>query len=235
MENQGKNQEASLAIVRSGEDSAPDPLAWLDAAEKYALEKFLDKRDNSVSSRLSAYSLLGPSVVEGMAAVYIKGGRTLSEIRSLYPQYSLGQIVYAAVDGNWHLRRTADIALTAQRAKIRAELAILEGMDLAADAVAVIKKMHGDSLQRYLASGNEKDLEGTSPVVVLRQLKEAAAVIAQLTGKDQVKRIAVTGSVSHVVASLPTAPPAAPDPGEESGILDAWAKVERGKMEKDQS
>ena len=226
-----ENPEKSLAVVPSGADNPPDPLEWLDAAERYAYDHFLRKRTDIITSRTSAYSVLAPSVVTQMEVLYIKGGKTLPEIRQLYKQFSLGQIVYAAVQENWHLKRAADVQITAQRAKIRAELAFFESMEVAADAVAAIRVLHGDNIARFIATRDVNELKDSNPLAVLRQLKEAAAVLAQLTGKDQVKRVAVSGNVTHSL-SLPMAPPAAA-PGEDSSTLRSWALTERAKLEKD--
>jgi hypothetical protein len=232
MESPKESPEKSLAVVPSGEDKPVDPLGWLDAAERYAYDHFLKKRQDPAAARTASYSVLAPSVVTQMEVLYIKGGKTLPEIRALYPQFSLGQVVNAAVQENFHLKRAADIQITAQRAKIRAELSFLEGMEMAADVMAAIRALHGDRIARFLATRDVNHLEGSSPIVVLRQLKEAAAVLAQLTGKDQVKRVAVSGNVTHSI-SLPTIPPPQPAPGEESSILQAWAATERAKLEKD--
>lgn len=220
--------EKSLQVVQSGVDKPPDALAWLDAAERYAYDHFLAHR----ALPGAQYAALAPSVTLGMEVLYVKGGKTLAEIRALFPQFRLAQVVHAAVDQSWHLKRAAAAALTAQRAAVRAELALHEGMELAADVMAAIRRLHGDAIARFLATGNADELDKSSPMAVLRQLKEAAEVLAKLTGKDQVRKVAVAGRIEHSVAALPTAAPAAP-PGQETGVLAAWALQERAKIEKD--
>jgi hypothetical protein len=224
-----KEENVLQAIpVKDVAKPAPDPLGWLNAAERHAYHYFLV---NMRKGGMETYPL-APSTTDGMRAVFIKGGKTLEEIRRLNKPFGMGQIVHAAVEGNWYQARLDDAALTMARAEVRAKLAAAEGAEMAADVIASIRRLHGDSIARYLQTGDISELSESSPITVARQLKEAADALARFTGQDQVRKVSGTLKVEHVGLTIPTSPPTEPAAGHAS-VLAGWAAAEKVKLEKD--
>lgn len=224
MSDEPNQNESSLVVA----EPATDPLACLDAAERYALTNFEAKMRRGGTETYP----LAPSTTDGMRALFIKGGKTLGEIRALNKQFSMGQIVHAAIEGQWFQARLDDANLTMARAAIRAKLAAAEGAEMAADVIASIRRLHGDAIARYLQTGDIGELAESSPIAVARQLKEAADALARFTGQDQVRRVSGTLKVEHTGLVIPTAPPVEP-PGGAASALAGWATAERSKIEKD--
>jgi len=183
MSNQPKNESLQL------EKSADSHLDWLRPAERYALDYFLEKKSRGESSSFP----LSDSVAEKIFNLFLHG-KTFAEIRALNPTISLGQLVYAAVQGDWNARREEWQSTAVERAKTRAVMAITEGVQLAADMMAAINKQHRDNLAKYLQTGDvtflapaQEGLKGATDRATITQLRELAALISTLTGQDNKK------------------------------------------------
>lgn len=211
---------------QSLEPAAEDPLAWLDQAERYAYDYF----NNKMRAGSSDTFPIAVGIAEQMMQLYLQG-RTLTEIRRLNPTFQLGQIVHAAVEGRWNLQREAYIALTVARAKSRAVVAAAEGIELAADMMASMKKLHGDNAARFLQTGNPKDLGSATALTTIKQLREVAEVLMKLTGQEQKKQVGGVVEVKHSgsVSSIPMQPMNV-EPSDAAKILAGWAAAEKKRQ-----
>jgi len=172
-------------------------------------------------------------VSENLFAVFLQG-RTLSEIRALRSEFGLGQIVHTAVANNWDTKARDYIALAGERAKARALITIAQGIDLAADMMGVMRKMHGDNMAMYMMTGDVTYLEKAdqTPAQAIKQLKEIVEALMKLTGQDQKRSIGGTIEVKH--SGLPIVPTAhLPLPEDtEADVLSIWATKEKEKIKK---
>jgi len=233
-ESQSPNQSLSVELLSPDQlkseqslELVVDPLDWLDSAERYAynyLEAKL-RRGNSDTYPIA------PDIADQMMQLYLQG-RTLAEIRRLNTPFSLGQIVHAAVEGNWYLQRDAYASLTVARAKARAVIAAAEGIELAADMMAALKRLHGDNVARYLQTGDPIYLGSATSISTIRQLKEIGEVLMKLTGQEQKKTMggSVELKVSGSVTTVPLSPIQILPPTEAAKILSAWADSEKKKL-----
>lgn len=228
--NENQTPEVQLVEQENRTDVAEpteDPLAWLEPAERFALDYFLENFQRGGSETYA----IAPSVAEGMLQLYLQG-RTLSEIRKLNKQFGLGQIVHAAIINHWREQRDAYAALAVARAKARAVLAAAEGVELAADIIAALRRQHGDNVSRYLQTGELSALGPATSMATIRQLKEVAEVLMRLTGQDQKRQVSGSLEVKHTgtVTTVPvTAPP--PSPVEtERKLLSDWAAAEKARI-----
>lgn len=211
---------------QSLEPAAEDPLAWLDQAERYAYDYFNNKMRAGASDTFP----IAIGIAEQLMQLYLQG-RTLTEIRQLNKNFQLGQIVHAAVEGRWNLQREAFIALTVARAKSRAVVAAAEGIELAADMMASMKKLHGDNAAHFLQTGNPKDLGSATALTTIKQLREVAEVLMKLTGQEQKKQFGGVVEVKHSgsVSSIPTQPMNV-EPSDAAKILAGWAATEKKRQ-----
>jgi hypothetical protein len=208
----------------------PDELSWLEPSERYAYN-YIEPRLRRGGS--DTYPL-APSISDGMFQLYLQG-RTLNEIRRINPQFSLGQIVHAAVEGHWNLQRDAWVALSMARAKARAVLAAADGVEMAADMMAAFRRLHGETVSKFLQSGRVEDLGTAININSIRQLKEISEILMRLTGQDQKKSLSGVVEVKHSggIITVPVTPPKVLDTTEASGTLAAWAAVQKKKIEDD--
>jgi len=142
--------------------------------------------------------------------------------------------VYAAAVNDWQSRRQEHLDLSVERAKVRALLAITEGVDIAADMMAALKKIHTDNISMYLMSGDLRHLnKGTgSPMQAIKQLRDITEVLMKLTGQDQKKN--VSGSIEVKHSGLPTIPSKKLeiDSTVEGNVLADWAAAEKARLKK---
>lgn len=244
MSEQSPNQSLSPSPSLTGELMAPgqqkseqreqqslepvvDPLNWLDSAERYAFNYFTSKLRSGSSDSYP----IAPSVAEQLLELYLQG-RTLAEIRKLNRQFSMGQIVHAAVEGCWNLQRDAYAALTVARAKARAVLAAAEGVELAADIMAALKRLHGDNIARYIQTQDPIHLGSATSYATIKQLKEISEVLMKLTGQEQKKTIGGTVEVKHSgsITTIPISPIQVVPQADAAKVLAEWAAVEKRKL-----
>ena len=179
----------NLAVKEEPEDK----LAWLNPAEKYALEYF---QSNYQKGGASTYSI-APSTQAQLFALYLNG-RSLGEIRKLnHPSFSLGQIVSAAVENDWYNERKIYQSGLMQAARERLQQIGCESVQFLSDSLSAAHKQHGEALQKYLVSGNPADL-GAFGVGSIRQYKEVAELLLKITGQEKTSTLNVKGTVEHV-------------------------------------
>ncbi len=192
-----------MPVASSDVAESDDPLAWLEEPERYAYDHFLANRNKRGQAETFA---LAPGVQAGMFELYLNG-TSLAQIRATFPQFGLGQIVHAAVEGRWNEHKASYITGLMSRAKDRAVQVAAESVNFIADAMAVAHKLHGDAFKKYLASGNPNDL-GAFSVGSPKQYRDWVETLMKVTGQDGQRRVAGTVKHEHVVRSIPTAAPA---------------------------
>jgi hypothetical protein len=173
-----------------------DKLSWLQPSEKFALSYF---RGNFQKGGASTYAI-APSVQANLFALYLNG-RSLEEIRKLnHPSFSLGQIVAAAVDGDWYSEKRTYQANLQQNARERLQQIACESANFLADSLAAAHKQHGEALQKYMVSGNPADL-GAFGIGGIRQYKEVLDLLLRATGQDKTTtaNLNVKGAIEHTV------------------------------------
>jgi hypothetical protein len=169
---------------------------------------------------------LSPDTAVGMFQLYLQG-RTLTDIRALNHQIGLGQIVYAAIEGDWYWRKKDHLDRLLSQAGDRALQAAAEGVNFIADAMAATRRLRGDQITKFLQSGDSKDL-GDFDIGSIAQFKTLAELLLKLTGQDQVKNVKVSGAIDHSVAEVLRSSPTTL--GNPAGILSAWAQEEAEKQ-----
>jgi hypothetical protein len=208
-----------------------DPLAWLAPAERYAYDYFLSKQGRGGSETYP----IAESACEGLFNLYLNG-KTLAEIRTYAKQFGFGQVVHAAVRGQWNLLRAAYMETVTARSQSRAKQGVAEAVEFTVDLMTALRTLHTDNIARYLQTRNPIDLGASTSMGVIRQLKELSEVLSKLTGQDQNKR--VSGTIKHevtgTVTTVPTAAPPPMAPGEAQAMLGAWAAdaTERQRRER---
>ena len=231
---ENKSESVELLPPKSAErqdvaaEAAPDPLAWLNAAERYAYD-YLAARLRKGGAETYP---LAPSVAESLYLLF-RQGKTLHEIWDLNRKWSFGQVVHAAVEGHWALRRSTEAATAVPRAKERAVLAAAEGIELTADMMAALSRLHRDNIARFIQSGNPEDLGPALSSTTLAQLGKLAELLMKLTGQEQTKKVAVTGEVRHTgtITTVPTKPPEPIAQGTAAATLAALGAAERARIE----
>lgn len=131
----------------------------------------------------------------------------MEEIRRLNPSLQLGEIVAAAIEGDWHRRRDEHLDDLLTQTALRVQQVTLETADFVCDLLSVANREHGDKLRRFLQSGNEAEL-GDFRITSLPALKMAIETLQKLTGQDRQSKVHIAGEVFHRqdnVSRVPTA------------------------------
>jgi len=186
--------ESAAGSQSNALEKADDKEFWLTPGEKYALQYFKTKFQKG---GIETYPL-APSTQAQLYTLFLNG-RTLSEIRQLNPQFGLGQIVDAAVNGNWYQEKLDYQANLLKAARERLQQIGSESVSFLADSLAAAHKQHGQALLRYLQSGNEADL-GAFGIGSIRQYKEVLELLLKATGqeKNSTTNLNIKGVVEHV-------------------------------------
>lgn len=210
----------SAPVARSVDaEPAPDPLAWLSPAERYAYDYFVARARKGGSETYP----LSPEVNASLFEVYLRG-RGVREIHALQKnRFSLGQVVHAAVEGEWPRRRQQLIEERLEEAKVRALQAATDGVEYVADGLAAAARLQRERVSRYLETGDPADL-GTADFSVA-SVQKLAETLLKLTGQDRVttQKTVHSGAVDH--RFVPVAPP----PTDPAATLASWAKEAAAK------
>lgn len=171
---------------------------WLSESEKYALDYF---KKNYCKGDVNSFPL-APSLQEKLFTLFLNG-KSFAEIRKINPNLSLGQIVFAAVDGKWNQQRQEYLATLLEKSRQRLQQVACEGVSFVADQLSAAHKMYGDNLQRYLQSGNPADLGGFG-VTTHKQYRDACELLLKLTGQDKQSTINNKGEILHTHVVSPS-------------------------------
>lgn len=161
------------------------PSPQLSEKEQYALDYHRNKREPS----------LAPVTQAQLFQLYLQG-HDCDEIRRLRPNFSLGQIVEARVEGQWDMRRQEHVQRLMRATQEKVAQTQLESVEYICNLVAAHHRLQGDKLKRFLMSGDPKDL-GDAGITSFKQYKEVLATLRELLKPaETVQR--VTGEVTHV-------------------------------------
>jgi hypothetical protein len=199
-------------------EEVEDKLAWLSESERYALDYFRATYQKNGSRTFP----LAQTLQEQLFSLYLNG-KSLSEIRALNPQLMLGQIVDAAITGDWHQLRQDYLNEIQNRASVRLKQIACESVDFLADQMATAHKLQGDALKRYLQTGNPADLGGYG-VGSIKQYKDVAELILKMTGQDKTSTLNIKGEISHTDRSVD---------GKQQSAGKTLAQLAKEKKEKD--
>jgi hypothetical protein len=177
-----------------------DPNEWLSDVEKSELELFRKNLCKGPSRNFP----VAQSTATQLFCLYLNG-KTLPEIQALNPTLSMGQIVYAAVEGNWYKHRLDYLARLPDKAKLRLQQIACEAVDFMGDQLAAAHKMHGEAIQKYLQSGNSDDL-GSFGINSIRQYREVLELLVKATGQNNTSTVNVKSEVVHSIAPSTEAP-----------------------------
>lgn len=198
-----------------------DATAWLTPGEAYAYEYFCSRLRRAGADTYP----IAQSVADQLAVQFLNG-RSLEEIRKSSPNFSMGQIVHAAVSNRWDLLRATYAETMLHRAKYRSMVAVSEAVDLAADMIAALRSKYGASIMVAMKEGKAADLP-------IRELREVSDILMKLTGQEQRKSVKIEGEVKHTgqVFSIPTEPPKPLPQQEAAKTLEAWVMEAKKKNE----
>jgi hypothetical protein len=160
-------------------------LDLLSPEERKAYKLYVQKGDPPLS----------PTVQMQLFELFLNGS-TCEEIIQLNPNFSLGMIVRARVEGLWDERRAKHIDHLFEHVRERVQQVQMESVMFTSDLLAGANKMFGDKLKKYLQTGDERELGGLR-IDTLKQYRDAVDLLMKLTGQD--KKVEVTGTTKTVV------------------------------------
>jgi len=161
------------------------PVERLSPEERKAYKLYVQKNDPP----------LAPGVQAQLYNLYLNGS-TCEEINRLNPNFSLGMIVRAKVEGLWDDRRDKHINELFESVRERVQQVQMESVVFTTDLLAGANKMFGDKLKRYLQTGDEREL-GDLRIDSLKQYRDAVDLLLKLTGQD--RKVEVSGQTKTVV------------------------------------
>lgn len=205
-------------------NSPPDPLAWLTQPEREAYDYFVAHRDTRAVPSSFA---LSPDVQVALFTLYLNG-RSLGEIRQqTHPSYGMGQIVHAAVTGDWETRKRQYLADLLTRSQERATQVSSEAINFVADSMSAAHILHGEALRKFMVTKDIKDL-GAFGIGSLKQYRDLVELLLKLSGQEGTIKAKVSGTVrhEHLHRSIPTAPPPPAIPGAAVALLGSWSAAE---------
>jgi hypothetical protein len=179
------SNEIVLATPTAVEVAPKDPLDALSPEEMKAYKAYLKKNDPPLAPRVQAE----------LFSLYINGSTT-EEIAKLNPNFSLGMVVRAKVDGLWDQRRDAHLDHLFSTVRDRVSQVQMESVVFTSDLLASANKMFGDKIKKYIQTGDEAEL-GTLKIDSLKQYRDAVELLLKLTGQD--KKIEVKGETKTTV------------------------------------
>ena len=133
---------------------------------------------------------------QGLFCLYLNG-KPLSEIAQLNSDHcNFGQVVHAAVEGDWFGHRKAYLNELLGNVRTRVQQVAAEGANFIADSLSAAHKEHGLALKRYLQTGDRKEL-GDFAIQNAAQYSNAITMLLKLTGAENNRNINITGNINH--------------------------------------
>jgi hypothetical protein len=117
-----------------------------------------------------------------MFELYLHGG-SCTQIEKQWRKYKLGAIVKAAIEYQWHEKRQEYLEHLHKDAVERGRQAVAESVGFTADLLAVAHKRWGQKLRRYLATGDESELDGFE-IRSIDQYRKVVQTFLELTGHN---------------------------------------------------
>jgi hypothetical protein len=195
------SSESALSPVLVDAEIVVNASDWISNSEKLALSRFkenfnrggMETRPLSTSKALQLYSLF-------------LDGNTLAAISEINPELGLGTIVNSAIEGKWNIKRQEYLDELYSRANDRAMQVVAEGANFMALLLSAAHKKHGSKLKKFLQTEDPKELLDCMSIDGLRGYREGVEILMKLTGQDSIKKVQVSGDITH------TEKPAEPEP-----------------------
>jgi hypothetical protein len=125
---------------------------------------------------------VSPIEAAQMFEIFLHGG-SCTQIEKQWRKYKLGAIVKAAIEYQWHEKRQEYLEHLHRDAVERGRQAVAESVGFTADLLAVAHKRWGQKLRRYLATGDESELDGFE-IRSIDQYRKVVQTFLELTGHD---------------------------------------------------
>ena len=218
MSQNGLVKSPITTIVHVENEKAPVPveqLTYLAERERYAYLYFLQNRGKTGASSFP----LAYSSQESLYNLYLNG-RTCVEIREANPQFGLGQIVFACVDGDWERRRQEHFEGLMAKVGDRVKQVTMEGASFAADVMSATHALYKQKINQFYQTGDMEILKDLG-LGSVKTYKDAVELLQTLTGQDKVKT--VKGQIDHHYTNAQEITEAPPTPKD---ILKSYA-IER--------
>lgn len=124
-------------------------------------------------------------------------GYSTAEIQKLNPGFVLGIIVAARVEHEWDRHRADYINGLLSQTRETVQKTQLEAIRFASDGMTVYHRLVGAKFKKFLQSGREEDLGELSKDISIKNYREYAGLLLQLTGQDNNKK--VSGEIHHTM------------------------------------
>lgn len=142
---------------------------------------------------------LSTSMQAQLFELYLNGN-SCEQIAKLNKSIRLGAIVRACQEGDWYQKKTSYMNQLLEDVRSRVEQVQCESLYFASSLLAAAHKMYGTKIQRYLQTGDEKEL-GELGIYTLRQYKEVVDLLLKMTGQDNNKKVSGKVDVTHNVGA----------------------------------
>jgi hypothetical protein len=158
-----------------------------------------------------------------------ESGKSCEEIRKIDPSVSLAQIVHSRVRDGWDVKKEEHRTHLETEIPQRVEITKLESLDFLSKTLFVLHKKFGKALDRYIATGDGKELEGTPfEKVTMHGYQNILTIFLAATGagpEGGTKTVNVQGNmtVNQTQNSI------VPSPEEAARILDVLVEESSGK------
>jgi hypothetical protein len=165
----------------------------LSAKEAYALKYFSEKRQAEVSFEKA----------EQLYQLYVNG-KTTEDILRLNNGLTLAQIVHAKVRDKWDLRKQEKEENVIASAAPQIMQTQIESSLFMKDLLTAAIKLHWDSIQLFIQTGDKSHLKGT-PLengVSLKQIRDIIDTLQAATGQDKKKVVEHRGGVTVTSGKL---------------------------------
>lgn len=167
-------------------------------------DKLTIAKDNLSPEELIAYQEyldsgkppLAPTVQKQLYELFLNG-KSCNEIVRLNPNFSLGMVLRARVDGKWDELRAAHVADLLSNVKERVQTTQVESVNFACDLLSAVHKMQGNRIKKYLQTGDEGELGDLANHMSLRTYQNVVELLLKLTGQDGQGSKKVSGEIVH--------------------------------------
>ena len=136
---------------------------------------------------------VAPSKATAFFSLFLQG-YSCDEISRMNPGFDIGLILKTRVDQSWDQRRLEHIQHLLNDVRNIVQSTQLEAIRFVSESLTVFRKMASEKFQKYLQTGNVKDL-GEFKNMSFKVYKDLLEMLLRLTGQDTLQR--VQGCVEH--------------------------------------
>lgn len=162
-----------------------DAIELLNPEEKKAYRLYLAKGDPPLS----------PKVQAELFSLFLNGS-TCEEIVKLNPNFNLGMVVRARVDGQWDLRADEYRDHLFAVVKDRVMQAQMESVLMTADLLTAANIVEREKIKKFIQTRDPREL-GSLKIDSIKQYRDVVDLLLKLTGQD--KKIEVKGEQKTTV------------------------------------